>query len=130
MKGGILVKTLVLSIDPFQRSRLREEHIKGYVVCILLRSLPNGSDTFVLCAYSPHSRLDNRKGSVGLVLHDLLLNFDLVSTRIWNIGIAKVVRSEHADYKAGDYVYNWEVRAYRSTTVCLLTPVAILFSLV
>lgn len=36
LKGGILAKALVLSIDPYVRSRLREEHIKGYVVCIIL----------------------------------------------------------------------------------------------
>lgn len=36
LKGGILAKALVLSIDPYVRSRLREQHIKGYVVCIIL----------------------------------------------------------------------------------------------
>lgn len=33
-------------------------------------------------------------------------------SRIWNIGIVKVIRSEHPDYKAGDYLYNRDVRAY------------------
>lgn len=36
LKGGILAKALALSIDPYVRSRLREEHTKGYVVCIIL----------------------------------------------------------------------------------------------
>jgi NADPH-dependent curcumin reductase CurA len=32
VKGSILVKTLALSIDPYQRGRMRDEKIKSYVV--------------------------------------------------------------------------------------------------
>ncbi|EIM83947.1 NAD-P-binding protein [Stereum hirsutum FP-91666 SS1] len=67
LKGGILAKALVLSIDPYVRSRLREQHIKGYVPAFKL------------------------------------------GQPIWNIGIVKVIRSEHPDYKAGDYLYIWDV---------------------
>ncbi|KAH9937952.1 hypothetical protein B0H21DRAFT_833396 [Amylocystis lapponica] len=31
LDGGFLVKTLVLSIDPYMRGRMREPHVKGYV---------------------------------------------------------------------------------------------------
>ena len=34
LKGGFLVKTLTLSIDPYLRGRMREPHIKSYAVSI------------------------------------------------------------------------------------------------
>lgn len=36
LNGGILIKTLSLSIDPYMRGRMRDEKIPSYVVRMLL----------------------------------------------------------------------------------------------
>ncbi|KAI0056019.1 alcohol dehydrogenase [Artomyces pyxidatus] len=63
LRGGFLVKTIVLSIDPYMRLKLRDPSIKSYSV-----------------AYTLGEPLDGH-------------------------GIAKVLRSENAAYKEGDYIY-------------------------
>lgn len=32
LRGGVLVKTLVLSVDPYLRARVREPHVPSYIV--------------------------------------------------------------------------------------------------
>jgi len=34
LNGGVLIRTLDLSIDPFMRGRMRQEDVKSYVVCV------------------------------------------------------------------------------------------------
>lgn len=36
LDGGYLVKTLVLSVDPYMRARMREAHIPSYSVSALI----------------------------------------------------------------------------------------------
>ena len=38
LNGGFLVKTLVLSIDPYMRSKMRDPSIQSYTVCDLSTS--------------------------------------------------------------------------------------------
>lgn len=38
LNGGILVKTLVLSVDPYLRGMMRAPESKSYTVCYLLRN--------------------------------------------------------------------------------------------
>lgn len=33
LNGGVLVKTLVLSADPYMRVQMRPAHIESYMVC-------------------------------------------------------------------------------------------------
>ena len=37
LNGGFLVKTLVLSIDPYMRGRMRDPNIESYAVSICMR---------------------------------------------------------------------------------------------
>jgi len=39
LHGGVLIKTLALSLDPYMRSRLREPGTKSYVVCLAVRGV-------------------------------------------------------------------------------------------
>ena len=61
LNGGFLVKTLVLSIDPYLRGKMRDASIKSYSV----RTLSKAAIGRVLTATSssPHSRRDSRSRS-------------------------------------------------------------------
>ncbi|ESK94047.1 hypothetical protein Moror_12792 [Moniliophthora roreri MCA 2997] len=63
LNGSILVKTLLLSVDPYMRGKMRNCKIQYY------------SEPYIL------------------------------GEPIYGLGIGKVLRSEHAEYKPGDYVY-------------------------
>ena len=40
LKGGVLIKTLVLSVDPYLRGRMRPAEKKSYNVSSLVRRVP------------------------------------------------------------------------------------------
>jgi hypothetical protein len=94
LKGGILVKTLYLSVDPYFRGRLREPHIKSYIPAFQLGE-----------PYVSLIKLWVLYRSMNQVLHFSIFGF----------GIALVLRSEKEGIKTGDYVYVSEMREF-----CLL----------
>ncbi|EEB98564.1 hypothetical protein MPER_01905, partial [Moniliophthora perniciosa FA553] len=63
LNGNVLIKTLVLSADPYMRSKMRDPKQKSY------------QEAFTL------------------------------GEPIYGLGVGKILRSEHPDYKPGEYVY-------------------------
>jgi NADPH-dependent curcumin reductase CurA len=100
LNGGVLVKTIALSIDPYMRGCMRPEHIKSYVVRFTLSSSLSASWVNLPLNSRPSS-LDNRGYRMSKLV-DIVLTRVL---RIMNGGVGKVVRSENSKFKQGDYVY-------------------------
>lgn len=56
LDGGILVKVLVLSIDPYLRGRMRDATVKSYVVSSQYQYFaPSSVLQLIACDYSPLS---------------------------------------------------------------------------
>jgi NADPH-dependent curcumin reductase CurA len=41
LNGGVLLKTLTLSIDPYQKERMRDEEEESYMVCPTINPCPS-----------------------------------------------------------------------------------------
>jgi hypothetical protein len=99
LNGGFLLKTLVLSIDPYLRGKMRDPKIKSYSVS----SSPMYSlvllinTTFSLASLSAsRTCIDNY--SRGYLAHRLM-------DRIYNFGVGVVLRSENNAVKVGQHLY-------------------------
>jgi NADPH-dependent curcumin reductase CurA len=99
LHGGILVKTIVLSIDPYMRGRMRDEKIESYVVRTTYVERNGAISLNVSCSRRLNS---NKRGDSTLVPGDAIFEDDY---RIDNHNVALVIRSEHEKYKKGDFVY-------------------------
>lgn len=101
--GGILLKTLVLSIDPYLRGRMRDSSIKSYSVShchwkpmqsvvLIIRDLwlacfPAGTAVRVVPVSKLHSE------------------YNMWFARLENYGVGIVIRSENPAFNARDHVY-------------------------
>jgi NADPH-dependent curcumin reductase CurA len=99
LEGGALIKVLALSIDPYMRGRMREEHIQSYVVRLSGLKLHNRA-----CADAHRTSRPSRRGSRASSAYIRSPLPDIVN-RITNGGVGKVLRSENPKFKQGDYVY-------------------------
>ncbi|KAF7982761.1 hypothetical protein HWV62_26660 [Athelia sp. TMB] len=97
LNGGFLLKVLVVSIDPYQRGRMRDAAIKGYTVS------QNHSHTIIYAhtKSSPHTSSASRSSPNAIALSVLTDTVNSLS----NFGVAVVLRSENPAFKKGDHLY-------------------------
>ena len=110
LNGGILIKTLELSIDPYIRDRMREREDKPYSVNFGLFNYPLtiNSNTY----FRMRSCLASRACLKAYLLfltprfdNPTLFLFPFLTSRISNYGVGVVIRSEFSGVKAGDHIY-------------------------
>ncbi len=95
LAGGILVKTLVVSVDPYQRGKMREPNTKSYAV---RPSESQDTKTNDQSKSHPISSANRTSRSIKCSLQYL------THRRLYNYGIGRVLRSDHSDFKVGDHV--------------------------
>lgn len=98
LNGGFLVKTLVLSIDPYLRGKMRDPSIKSYSVRPMLRSTRLTQLTIF------KARIHQRPTVSLPAPHRDVYNCS-PRRRLENFGVGVVVRSEAAGVKQGDHIY-------------------------
>jgi NADPH-dependent curcumin reductase CurA len=69
VNGGILVKTITLSIDPYQRGRMRDEKIESYVVRVVYEARYfTVSNTFLLACFQARPAVSSSR-AIEIILH-------------------------------------------------------------
>jgi hypothetical protein len=99
LNGGFLLKTLVLSIDPYLRGKMRDPKIKSYSVSSspMYSFLLLIDETFSLASLSA-SRMCIGNCFRGYFTHRYM-------DRIHNFGVGVVLRSENNAVKVGQHLY-------------------------
>lgn len=116
LDGGILVKVLDIVLDPYMRISMRDEHVKGFAVRDTSASCrsSHAADTCMIplpmfiASLQTWATVSTISLAFGAAFSDIHHAPDSLS----NYGISKVLRSEHPNYKAGEYVCTIETREF------------------
>jgi hypothetical protein len=99
LNGGFLLKTLVLSIDPYLRGKMRDPKIKSYSVS----SSPVYSFVLLIDATFSLASLSASRMCIGNCSRGYFTQRSM--DRIYNFGVGVVLRSENNAVKAGQHLY-------------------------
>lgn len=104
LKGGLLIKVLELSIDPYMRNRMREPSLNSYLVSVcVFFCLTTTQNILQHLLFSPLFLLENRKIGLFTSTRRMALIIGLFSS-LAGFGVGRVIRSELSGAKPGDYV--------------------------